>query len=93
MTDAERHARATTLFHEALEVSTGRRTDWLKTACPDTDLRRWGLERAGRGGRIARKKAVGGVARKIAVLLHRLWITGEVYEPLRNTTTPDELAA
>jgi transposase len=60
---------------------------------PDTDLRRWGLERAGRGGRIARKKAVGGVARKIAVLLHRLWITGEVYEPLRNTTTPDELAA
>jgi hypothetical protein len=25
------------------------------------------------------------VARKLAVLLHRLWITGEVYEPLRNT--------
>jgi len=59
---------------------------------PDSDLRRWGLERAGRGGRIARKKAVGGVARKIAVLLHRLWITGEVYEPLRNSKTSDELA-
>lgn len=46
---------------------------------PDSDLRRWGLERAARGGRMARKKAVGGVARKIAVLLHRLRVTGEVY--------------
>jgi hypothetical protein len=23
------------------------------------------------------------VARKLAVLMHRLWLTGEVYEPLR----------
>jgi transposase len=28
------------------------------------------------------------VARKLAVLLHRLWITGEVYEPLRNSEQP-----
>ena len=30
------------------------------------------------------KRAVVAVARKLAVLLHRLWVSGEVYEPLRN---------
>ena len=50
----------------------------------DCDLRRWGLELAGRGGATAKKKAVIAVARKLAVLLHRLWTTGEVYEPMRN---------
>ena len=53
----------------------------------DSDLRRWGLERAARGGKAARRKAVVGVARKLAVLLHHLWLTGEVYEPLRNSDT------
>jgi len=43
------------------------------------------LELASRGGATAKKKAVIAVARKLAVLLHRLWLTGEVYEPLRNT--------
>ncbi len=32
----------------------------------------------------AKKRAVVAVARKLAVLLHRLWVTAEVYEPLRN---------
>ena len=50
----------------------------------DSDLRRWGLELAARGGATAKKKAVIAVARKLSVLLHRLWLTGEVYEPLRN---------
>jgi transposase len=59
----------------------------------DSDLRRWGLERAARGGRISKKKAVGGVARKLAVLLHQLWTSGEVYEPLRNSGGPDEPTA
>ena len=49
---------------------------------PDTDLRRWGLALAARGGRAAKKRTVVAVARKLAVLLHRLWVTGEVYEPL-----------
>ena len=49
---------------------------------PDCDLRRWGLNRAA-GGKAAKKRAVVGVARRLAVLLHRLWVTGEVYEPLR----------
>lgn len=59
----------------------------------DSDLRRWGLERAARGGRIAKRKAVGGVARKLAVLLHQLWVSGEVYEPLRNSGGPGESQA
>jgi transposase len=52
---------------------------------PDTDLKRWGLKLAERGGKNAKKRAVVAVSRKLAVLLHRLWITGEVYEPLRNS--------
>jgi len=49
----------------------------------DSDLRRFGLKLVERGGRFARKRAIVAVARKLAVLLHRLWITGEEYEPLR----------
>jgi hypothetical protein len=67
----------------------------------DSDLRRWGLELASRGKATAKKKAVVAVARKLAVLLHRLWVTGEVYEPLRmahrraaaRTHTPAAVAA
>jgi transposase len=50
----------------------------------DSDLRRWGLQLAERGGNNAKKRAVVAVARKLAVLLHKLWVSGEVYEPLRN---------
>jgi transposase len=51
---------------------------------PDTNLKRWGLKLAERGGKNAKKRAIVAVARKLGVLLHRLWVTGEVYEPLRN---------
>ena len=51
----------------------------------DSDLRRWGLKLAERGGKNAKKRAIVAVARKLAVLLHRLWVSGEVYEPLRNS--------
>lgn len=47
----------------------------------DSDLRRFGERLMGRGGRVAKRKAVVAVARKLAVLLHRLWSTGEVYQP------------
>ena len=50
----------------------------------DSDLRRWGLRLAERGGKNAKKRAVVAVARKLAILLHRLWVSGEAYEPLRN---------
>lgn len=58
----------------------------------DCDLRRWGQTLCKRGGSNARKRAKVAVARKLAVLMHRLSITGEVYEPLRNAST-DNLAA
>ncbi|HSZ63469.1 MAG TPA: IS110 family transposase [Terriglobales bacterium] len=52
----------------------------------DSDLRRWGLRLAERGGKNGKKRAVIATARKLAVLLHRLWVSGEVYEPLRNSS-------
>jgi transposase len=52
----------------------------------DCDLRRWGLKLAERGGKNGKKRAVIAVARKLAVLLHRLWVGGEVYQPLRNSS-------
>lgn len=50
----------------------------------DCDLRRFGMAIAARGGKNAKKRAVVAVARKLAVLMHRLWVTGATYEPLRN---------
>jgi transposase len=49
----------------------------------DSALRRWGLSLALRGGKNAKKRAVVAVARKLVILMHRIWITQEVYEPLR----------
>jgi transposase len=51
----------------------------------DCALRRHGERMAARGGTIAKKRAVVAVARKLAVLLHHLWLTSEVYEPLRES--------
>lgn len=56
----------------------------LKKRSPDTDLKRFGLKLAERGGKNAKKRAVVAVARKLAVLLHKLWVCGETYQPLHN---------
>jgi transposase len=56
----------------------------LRRGAPDSDLRAWGLSKAERGGKNAKRRALVGMARKLAVLLHRLWVTGEVYDPLYN---------
>ena len=45
----------------------------------DTALKRWGLELQQRRGK---GKAAVAVARKLAVLMHRMWITGEDYRAL-----------
>lgn len=50
----------------------------------ECDLRSYGLNIARQGGKNAKRRAVVAVARKLAVLLHRLWITGEVYDPFHN---------
>lgn len=59
----------------------------------DSDLRRWGLELAKRGGKKARHRAKVAVARKTAILLHSLWQSGEKYEPLRQTKLRQKIAA
>jgi transposase len=51
---------------------------------PDSHLRRHGVHIAARGGKNAKKRAVVAVARKLSVLLHRLWQSGETYEPFYN---------
>jgi len=48
----------------------------------DSDLRRWGLNLCEQGGKAARQRAKIGLARKLSVLMHRLWVTGEDYQPL-----------
>ncbi len=48
---------------------------------PACDLRRHGEKIAQRGGRNAKKRAVVAVARKLAVLLHRLWMSDRPYHP------------
>ena len=60
---------------------------------PDSDLRRYGLRLCERGGKNAKKRAVVAVARKLAVLLHHLWVTGDVYEPLHQARTGTGTAA
>ena len=59
----------------------------------DCDLRRWGLKLAERGGKSGKKRAIIAVARKLAVLLHHLWVSGEVYEPLHNGSRTTVVAA
>ena len=47
----------------------------------DSNLRQWGLHLASRGGKQSRNRAIVAVARKLAVLLHRIWVTQEAYVP------------
>ena len=57
---------------------------WILARGSDSDLQRAGRRRIERGGAAAKKKAVVAVARKLSVVLHHLWKTGEVYEPLHH---------
>ena len=59
---------------------------------PDTELRRVGEKLTDRGGTAAKKRATIAVARRLAVLLHRLWVTGEEYQPLGYGTADAEAA-
>lgn len=61
----------------------------LRKGAPDSDLRVWALGKMENGaqpnhpskGKRAKRRAITALARKLAVLLHRLWTTGEVYDP------------
>lgn len=67
----------------------------LRKGAPDSDLREWGQSKMQVGGKKGKRRAVVAVARKLAVLLHRLWATGEVYDPRynRGPATAGEKAA
>lgn len=54
----------------------------LSRPAPDSDLKRWGERLYARGGKNAKKRALVAVARKLAVLLHKLWRSGATYDPL-----------
>lgn len=56
----------------------------LRKGAPDSDLRAWGLGKLASGGKNGKRRTVVAVARKLAVLLHKLWANGEVYDPLYN---------
>jgi transposase len=69
----------------------------LRRGAPDSDLRAWGLALQQGGGKKSNSKkrkkiAAVGVARKLAVLLHRLWVTGEVYDPHYNRKAIEAVA-
>ena len=63
---------------------------YILTFGPDCDLRRFGERVMARRGRT---KAAVAVARKLAVRLHHLWRTGEVYEPLYDADRQARAAA
>jgi len=50
----------------------------------ECDLRRFGLRLSESGGKKAKRVATVAVARKLAVLMHHLWVSGQVYDPLFN---------
>ena len=52
----------------------------------ESNLRLHGLKLAARGGKNAKKRAVIAIARKLSILLHRLWITKGVYQPFYGIT-------
>jgi transposase len=48
---------------------------------PDSELRRWGLKLAAAGGKRGKKRAIVAVARKLAVVLHSMWRSGQRFQP------------
>lgn len=65
----------------------------LRKGAPESDLWVWGMGKMGKGGKRAKKRAIVAVARKLAVLLHHLWATGEVYDPQYNRKAAEAAAA
>jgi transposase len=55
----------------------------LSRQSPESDLKQWGLKIAAKGKKKAKRRAVVAVARKLAILLHRLWVDGQPYQRRR----------
>lgn len=59
---------------------------------PDSELKRWGEAHVGTNAN-QRKRTIVAMARKLAVLMHHLWATGEVYDPFYHTHREERKAA
>jgi len=53
-----------------------------------SNLKTWGGRIAAKGKKRAKRRAVVAVARKLSILLHRLWVSGERYYPIRGERSP-----
>ncbi len=60
---------------------------------PDCDLRQFGLKLAARGGKNAKRRAVVAVARKLSVMMHHIWKSGEAYDPFYRQNRKKKKAA
>jgi transposase len=58
----------------------------------DSDLKRWGLALSLRGGKNAKKRAVVAVARKLLILMHRLWKKQESFVPFHKAKMESQAA-
>jgi transposase len=56
----------------------------MRPTAPASDLKAFGERIASRGGKRGKRRAITAVARKLGVLLHRLWVTQAKYVPVRN---------
>lgn len=54
----------------------------------DCALRRWGIHLGMHGGSNGKKRAVIAVARKLVILMHRLWVANEAFDPARGIAAP-----
>lgn len=59
---------------------------------PECDLRTWAEGHSGTS-KSQRKRTVVAVARKLAVLMHRLWVSGETYDPFYQRKRREEAEA
>jgi len=59
---------------------------------PDSALRRWGLKLASSGGKRGKKRAIVAVARKLAVLLHSMWRSGQRFQAFPQPRTVANVA-
>jgi transposase len=85
-TDKQLHiTKAGNRYLRALLVSVAQ--GMMRKNAKDTALKQFGLRLAQRGGKRAKKIAAVAMARKLAVLLHHLWVTGEVYEAFPQAST------
>ena len=76
--DANPHLRISKAGDEYLRrLLVGSANHILRKTGDESDLRTWGLTLAARGGKAGRARAKVAVARKLSVLLHHLWLTGE----------------